>query len=119
VTLLPPYRQQDDLENSAGPGDPQRGAIVYSTYCNRCHGPDGRGGKESGSIVDPNYLRLVSDQSLRTTVIIGRQDRGKPDCRTNAPGHPMSAQEVSDVVAWLAAQRPGAFAREQGLLGNP
>ena len=107
---LPPYSQQDAIANGTGPGDAQRGAAVYNTYCTECHGADGRGGKKSGSIVDPNYLKLVSDQSLRTTVIVGRQDMGKPDWRANTPGHPMSAQEVSDVVAWLAAQRTGSLA---------
>src|SRR5262249_12859384 len=104
---LPPYSPQD------GSGDPQRGATVYTTYCNQCHGMDGRGGKVSGSIVDPNYLKLVSDQSLRTMVSAGRQDSGQPDCSSNTPGHPMSAQEVSDVVAWLAAQRPRQLASGQ------
>jgi len=48
----------------------------------------------------------VSDQSLRTTVIAGRPDLGAPDWRGNVPGRSMSAQEVSDVVAWLTAKRP-------------
>ena len=116
---LPPYSQQDAIANGTGPGDAQRGAAVYNTYCTECHGTDGRGGKASGSIVDPNYLKLVSDQSLRTTVIVGRQDMGKPDWRANTPGHPMSAQEVSDVVAWLAAQRPRALASERAQPANP
>jgi mono/diheme cytochrome c family protein len=109
---LPHYSQQGAIVNGTGTGDPQRGATVYNTYCSQCHGTDGRGGKAAGSIVDPNYLKLVSDQSLRTTVIVGRQDVGKPDCRSNTPGHPMSAQEVSDVVAWLAAQRFKALASD-------
>ena len=87
------------------PGDPTRGAEVYVTYCFSCHGPDGRGGKAS-SIVDGSYLSLVSDQQLRTIVIVGRPELGAPDFRNNVPGHPMSPQEISDVVAWLAAQRP-------------
>ncbi|HMG32917.1 MAG TPA: cytochrome c [Blastocatellia bacterium] len=115
---LPPYSEQEASAKGTGAGDPQRGATVYSVYCSQCHGADGRGGKALGSIVDPNYLALVSDQSLRTTVIVGRQDMGKPDCRQNTPGHPMSAQEVSDVVAWLAAQRPNPLARERAQAAN-
>jgi len=90
-------------------GDPERGAGVYGTFCSACHGPDGTGGARAGSIVDGAYLELVSDQGLRTTVIAGRPDLGSPDWRGDVPGRPMLPQDVSDVVAWLTAQRP-AFA---------
>jgi mono/diheme cytochrome c family protein len=100
---LTPYRLEA--------GDGQRGAVVYSTFCAHCHGEGGRGGARGGSIVDPNYLALVSDQHLRTTVITGRPDRGKPDWRANVPGQPMTPQDISDVVAWLAAQRPSLSVR--------
>lgn len=103
---LPPYSVQEST--GSGAGDPQRGAGVYGVYCAQCHGADGTGGPKGGSIVDPNFLRLVSDQSLRTTVIAGRQDVGKPDWRANLPGRPMSSGEISDVVAWIEAQRPRA-----------
>jgi len=55
--------------------------------------------------VNPDFLALASDQSLRTTTIVGRADLGKPDWRANVSDHPMSPQEISDVVAWLVAQR--------------
>lgn len=97
-TSPPPYL--------TSPGDAGRGAGVYQTYCASCHGPGGQGGGKAHSIVDGPYLALVSDQALRTTVIVGVPDRGAPDWRSNVPGRPMSAQEVSDVVAWLVAQRP-------------
>jgi cytochrome c oxidase cbb3-type subunit III len=87
-------------------GDAQRGAGVYGTFCASCHGPGGTGGARAGSIVDGAYLQLVSDQGLRTTVIAGRPDLGAPDWRGNLPGQPMSPQDVTDVVAWLVAQRP-------------
>jgi len=112
VTL--PYSQQD-----AGPSDAQRGVAVYNTYCSQCHGTDGRGGKTAGSIVDPNFLKLVSDQSLRTTVIVGRKNTGESDCRADTNGQPMSAQEVSDVVAWLASQRPKPLAAQGAQSANP
>ena len=96
---LPPYA-------TAVPGDPRHGADVYATYCSACHGPDGRGGDKASSIVNDSYLALVSEQDLRTIVIVGRPELGAPDWRNNVPGKPMSPQEISDVVAWLAAQRP-------------
>jgi mono/diheme cytochrome c family protein len=93
----PPYAAQES-------GDPARGAAVYDVYCKSCHGDSGRGGRAS-SIVDRSYLALVSDQGLRTTVIVGRPEMGAPDWRGDVPGKPLSPQEVSDVVAWLSAQR--------------
>jgi cytochrome c oxidase cbb3-type subunit III len=98
-TTPPPYASQ-------ARGDPQRGADAYRTYCSSCHGVYGRGGSKASSIVDGSYLALVSDQYLRTIVIAGRPELGAPDWRGDVPGHPMSAQEVSDVVAWLDSHRP-------------
>lgn len=95
----PPY-------STPAAGDPDRGGTAFAAFCARCHGADGRGGIGGSSVVDPSYLSLVSDQSLRTTVIAGRPDLGAPDWRNDTPGRPMSSDEVSDVVAWLASKRP-------------
>ena len=95
----PPY-------STTTPGDPSRGTDVYTTFCSSCHGVAGRGGPKASSIIDGSFLALLNDQELRTIVIVGRPDLGAPDWRGNVPGRPMSSQEVSDVVAWLASQRP-------------
>ena len=86
------------------PGDAAHGALAYKTYCESCHGAGGRGAKAS-SIVDDSFLALISDQGLRTVVIAGRPELGAPDWRNDAPGKPMSDQDVTDVVAWLVSQR--------------
>ena len=96
--------QQSANSSASHSGDPGRGAAAYQTYCASCHGAQGTGGS-AGSIVDPNFLTMVSDQGLRTTVVVGRADLGKPDWRSNLPGHPMSPQEIDDVVAWLISHR--------------
>ena len=102
---FPPYSLQDASAKGSGPGDSQRGAAAYQTYCAQCHGKDGNGGPKGGSVINPAYLALVSDQALRTAVIVGRSDLGMPDWRANISGRPMSPQEISDVVAWLASHR--------------
>jgi cytochrome c oxidase cbb3-type subunit 3 len=96
--IIPPYA-------ATGSGDASRGLQVFGTYCSSCHGPQGRGGPKASSIVDSSFLALVSDQALRTTVIVGIPELGAPDWRGDVPGKPMSSQEISDVVAWLASQR--------------
>jgi cytochrome c oxidase cbb3-type subunit III len=106
------YAKPDALSGATPPpyaaaenGDASRGASVYETFCASCHGPGGRGGAKATSVVDGSFLALLTNQELRTLVIVGRPDFGAPDWRNNVPGRPMSSQEISDVVAWLAARR--------------
>ncbi|MDG2308417.1 MAG: c-type cytochrome [Candidatus Binatia bacterium] len=94
---FPPYAAQ--LGNAG------RGAQVYQEFCSSCHGTDGTGGTAHGSIVDPAYLALVSNQALRSTVVAGRSDLGMPGFTTVAPGKTMSEQQIADVLAWLAGHR--------------
>jgi cytochrome c oxidase cbb3-type subunit III len=86
-------------------GDAGRGETVYKTFCESCHGREGRGGQKGSAITNDSFLALVSDQGLRTIVIVGRPELGAPDWRGNVPGRPMSEQEVTDVVTWLASRR--------------
>jgi cytochrome c oxidase cbb3-type subunit III len=95
----PPYAAK-------APGNSQQGEAVYATFCASCHGTGAKGGPKAGSVTNGSYLSLISDQGLRTIVIAGRPDFDAPDWRENKPGHPMTDQEISDVVAWLVAQRP-------------
>jgi cytochrome c oxidase cbb3-type subunit 3/ubiquinol-cytochrome c reductase cytochrome c subunit len=101
---LPPY--------SADLGDAVRGEAAFKAHCSRCHGDDGTGGAggtAGGSVVDPALLALMSDQSVRTTVIAGRADLGSPTWKSDSPGHAMTPVEISDVVAWLSAHRTVAL----------
>jgi cytochrome c oxidase cbb3-type subunit III len=94
----PPY-------TPSAPGDAARGVAAFQTFCAMCHGPAGRGGPVAGSIVDGSFLGLVTDQELRTMIMVGVPGTAMPNWRSHAP-RPMSSQEISDVVAWLATQRP-------------
>ena len=86
-------------------GDRRRGAAAYQTFCQSCHGPGGRGSPKGSAITNDSFLALASDQYLRTIVIAGRPDLGAPDWRGYLRGRPMSDQEVTDVVSWLASHR--------------
>ena len=86
-------------------GNAEHGKVVYGTYCASCHGAGGEGTPKGSAITNDSFLALVSDQGLRTIVITGKPELGAPDWRGNVPGKPMSDQEVTDVVAWLASQR--------------
>ncbi len=86
-------------------GNAGHGELVYRTYCASCHGQGGQGGPKGSAITGDSFLALVSDQELRTIVIVGRPELGAPDWRGNVPGKPMTDQEITDVVAWLASRR--------------
>jgi cytochrome c oxidase cbb3-type subunit 3/ubiquinol-cytochrome c reductase cytochrome c subunit len=107
VANLPPYA--DD-----GKGDAKAGEQVYANNCANCHGPAGGKIGEAGSVLNRDFLTLMAPQTFRTTVIVGRPDLGMPDWRDQTDS-PMTAQQVSDVVAFLMAQKPNASAgRTQG-----
>lgn len=94
-------------------GDVTRGRQAFTASCANCHGVNGEGGHngkyKQGSIVDPSYLALVSDQNLRSIIVGGLPDRHMPDWRGEAvAGHPAQAltdQQITDIVAWLASHR--------------
>ncbi len=94
----PPYKAV--LHPEGAPGQQP-----FANYCGRCHGMNGGGGTNPpiGSIVDPSYVALISDQELRNIIISGAQ--GMPDWRSDGPGHPMSDEDVTAIVAWLGSHR--------------
>ena len=94
----PPY-------TATSAGDIHRGESAYQTFCLSCHGVDGRGAPNGSAITNDSFLALTSDQYLRTIVIAGRPELGAPDWRGYLAGRPMSNQEVTDVVSWLASHR--------------
>ena len=107
---------------SSAPGNSAQGEKAYTTFCARCHGADATGatanGVVTGSLVDPSYLALVSDQGLRSFIVaseIGHADVNAQylhptlhDWRSYVSGHAMTDQEITDVVAWLTSHRVAA-----------
>ena len=94
----PPYK-------ATHAGDAGKWQQVYAAACASCHGENAQKPGKDGSILDGSLLALINDQTIRTTIIAGRPDIGQPDWRSDLPGHPMSDQEVTDVVGWLSSQR--------------
>jgi mono/diheme cytochrome c family protein len=99
---LPPY-------SATSKGDAAAGAQTFQTACASCHGAGGT----AGSLADPSFLRLASDQSLRTTTIAGRPDLGMPDWKHDVPQHPLSGADIDNLVAYMSAQRTEPLASDQ------
>jgi cytochrome c oxidase cbb3-type subunit 3 len=102
---LPPYVAKS-------PGNPQVGSQLFQTYCGSCHGTNTSNGDPS--ILNPSFLALVSNQYLRTIVIVGRSELNAPNFRGNIPGHAMTEQEITDIVAWLSSQRTFSTSPQAG-----
>jgi len=96
----PPYEQ-------ASGGDAKRGEQVYQARCASCHQ-----GSRGQQLTSSTYLSLVSDQALRTVIVVGRTDIGQPDWRMqgvkNSTG-PLSGQDVTDLVTYLGSLRNPAM----------
>lgn len=92
-------------------GNATNGKAVFDVACAACHGANG----SSGSVTDPMYLRLVSDQGLWTAVVAGRKALGSPAWNEPMPGRPsgLTTTEVADVVAYLSSERPRSMSEMQ------
>jgi cytochrome c oxidase cbb3-type subunit 3/ubiquinol-cytochrome c reductase cytochrome c subunit len=86
-------------------GDSVTGATVYESSCSRCHGKAGGPVGQSGSVLNASFLALVSPQALRTSIIVGRPDLNMPGWRSVNATHPLSEEEIRDVVAFLLSHR--------------
>ena len=89
-------------------GDAEHGQQAFTTSCASCHGATGEGAQNGsrklGSIVDPSYLALISDQNLRSIIIAGRPGEGMPDWRKDS-SQPLTDQQITDIVTWLGSKR--------------
>jgi len=87
-------------------GDAAKGQQVYATACASCHGESAQKPGKDGSILDGAFLALINGQTVRTTIIAGRPDVGQPDWRNHIQGRALTDDEITNVTAWLMAQRP-------------
>jgi len=100
-------------------GDADHGRQVYEAQCARCHGHAGGAPGPKGAILDGSFLALISDQTIRTTAIVGRPDLGMPDWRGRTPENPMTDQELADVTAFVVSQRPSTPGQPYRLQQQP
>lgn len=102
---------------NAAVADLATGHAVFDARCGHCH-PRARNAAGSsastagGDVMDPFYVRLVSDQHLRTSIVFGRSDLGMPGAAgpfVDASGArvetALTASEVDALVAYIASQR--------------
>ena len=102
-----------------GTGDLAHGRQLFDERCLGCHARTIAAGAtlapgSGGSVTDVFYLRLVSDQHLRTSILFGRADTGMPGAAgpfraadgTVVAGT-LSETDIADLVSYLAELRGG------------
>ena len=80
------------------------GATIFGTFCAGCHGPNGMGRRSPGmpafpAIGNPDFLGLVSDDFLATTIRKGRPGRRMPAWGEKDGG--LRPEEIQAVIAHL------------------
>jgi len=82
--------------------DPARGALLFDSTCAICHGPNGSGGDRAPKLNDPARLQKFADAWYRGVIQHGRPAKGMPTW-----GTVLSPNQISDLVALIAAWRAG------------
>jgi cytochrome c oxidase cbb3-type subunit 3 len=80
------------------------GATLYGNFCAACHGPSGEGMRYPGlapfpAIGSPDFLRLVSNESLREYIKRGRPGRRMPAWGELEGG--LREEEIGRVVSYV------------------
>jgi cytochrome c oxidase cbb3-type subunit 3 len=81
---------------------PERGALLFATVCEICHGENGLGGENAPAINDLARLSSLNDDWYRGVIRNGRPAKGMPTW-----GTVLSPNQVEDVVSLIAAWRGG------------
>lgn len=77
-------------------GDPDRGGRLFDQHCSTCHGnPTTKG--DAPELHNPELLASASPEFLRYAIVHGRPPTPMP-----AFGDKLAAEEIEDVLAWLA-----------------
>ncbi len=87
--------------------DAARGASIYETACMVCHGENGKGGTDLYgnplvALNDRTQLGKHDDAWYQQTIVNGRPAKGMP-----GSSNVLSANQVSDLIALMAAWRNG------------
>ena len=83
--------------------EPSRGALLFSSTCEVCHGENGRGTDDAPAINDPERLSSLDDDWYRGVIRNGRPAKGMPTW-----GTVLSPVQIEDLVALIGAWREGA-----------
>src|SRR6185312_11355427 len=104
ATVAAGAEDRDVVGNSAADAQASRGKLVYQVYCNRCHGPEGRGDGPSAAELKPpprdlriRPLRHGAERAQLRKVIV----EGIPGTAMPSAGQALSPADVDALVAFV------------------
>ena len=81
---------------------PERGALLFATVCENCHGANGLGGENVPAINDSVQLSALDDDWYRGVIRNGLPSKGMPTW-----GAALSSNQIEDLVSLMDAWRNG------------
>jgi cytochrome c oxidase cbb3-type subunit 3 len=79
-------------------GDSERGAMLYQTYCQMCHGPDGQG-RVGANLQD--FPGIAVNAAIQQTITNGIEGSVMP-AFGEVQGGPLSDMDVTDITAYVS-----------------
>lgn len=98
---------QNTAQHNAVPfslaADPEAGRGLYNNYCASCHGADGRGKKETGTVLNsPEFLRYTTDRQIWIAIAYGREGTTMGPALKGEKGiKQLTGQQISHIVAYI------------------
>jgi mono/diheme cytochrome c family protein/rhodanese-related sulfurtransferase len=83
------------LPGKASKGDPKKGATVYATHCETCHGTATQRGN-AVHLANPMFLETASDAYLRVAI-----NEGRPGTAMEPWKGKLSGTEIEDAIAYI------------------
>jgi mono/diheme cytochrome c family protein len=89
-------------------GDPAAGALLYSTYCASCHGPEGKGDGPVAATLSPRpanhadhvYMGTLSDEHIYKVISQGGASVGKSPLMAPWAGV-VNDEGIRDLIAYI------------------
>lgn len=84
-------------------GDSTKGKQVFQTFCQVCHGAQGKGDGPVGMALKPPPANLSSDkvQNKKDDELMNILIKGKPGTAMPAWEKDLSSQQMTDVIAYI------------------
>ena len=109
-------------------GNSRHGRELYASYCARCHGAEGEGGKGTGvtfsrrrdlpiiapALNNPGFLAAASDEMIRHTLEYGRE--GTPMRSFLVQG--LSEEDINDLVSYVRSFSTEPVAPDHAVAGE-